>query len=115
MEGVMGVGGYVMRRANGDLFAVDVRGETLIPIWSSVEAVARYKALNPELMFFWPVKLNETIANRVIGGAGKQGESGFFLLSEDTPDADLNEGRRVALEELFPRGSKSVQSAPAHV
>ena len=33
---------YVMRRANGDIFAEQVNGNLVIPVWSSKDEVARY-------------------------------------------------------------------------
>lgn len=105
---------YVMRRANGDLLAVEIQGKLRIPVWSSEEAVARYRALNPELVCFWPVTLNESVADRVTRGLGSEGTTEFFLLSETAPQADLEDGRPVSCQELFPGSSQSSQSASAH-
>lgn len=102
---------FVMRRANGDLFAEQIQGELHIPVWSSKEAVARYKARNPELMIFWPVRLDRRLIQRISAGAEKP--AGFFLLSEDAPDAYLDDGRPIAIEEIFPEVEAVSQSASA--
>ena len=96
---------YVMRRANGDLFTQEVEGRTLLPVWSSREAVARYKERNPELMIFLPTRLDQKLWNRFASGLGREGVADFFLLSEDAPDAYLKDGRPISLEEAFRESS----------
>jgi hypothetical protein len=41
------------------------------------------------------------------------GTTEFFLLSENDPDAQLDEGRPVKLEELFPEGLINSQTVQA--
>lgn len=101
---------FVMRRANGNLFTREINGELVIPAWSSRDATARYKERNPELMTFLPARLDRSTIKRVTGGNGTEGIAKFFLLSDGAPDADLDEGRVVTLEELI-RGDQT--PAPA--
>jgi hypothetical protein len=104
---------YVMRRANGDLLAEQIDGKLVIPVWSSGEEVARFKARNPELMIFLPVRLDRSLIKRMKSGLLDVGTTEFFLLSENDPDAQLDEGRPVKLEELFPEGLINSQTVQA--
>jgi hypothetical protein len=104
---------YVMRRANGDLFTEHIDGRMQIPVWTSLEAVARYKERNPELMTFLPARLSRSLMKKIESGLGREGAKEFFLLSESTPDGYLDDGRPISLEELFPEGE--ITSQPAHL
>lgn len=103
---------YVARRANGDLFAEVIDGRLQIPVWTSLEAVARYKERNPELMTYLPARLSRPLVRKIESGLGREGTSELFLLSEDAPDAYLNDGRPISLEEIFPEGE--ITSQPVH-
>jgi hypothetical protein len=96
---------FVMRRANGDLFAERIDRRLCIPVWEGREEVERFKAHNPELMIFLPTPLRRSLVEKA-----KTGEEGarFFLLSQDAPDAPLDKGREITPEELF-----TAQSATA--
>jgi hypothetical protein len=96
---------YVMRRANGDLFTVEAEGERRIPVWPSKEAAARYKARNPDLMVFFPALLDRSILLRAAAKPESAAPPRFLLLPEDSPDANLYEGRLVAVEEVFLEGA----------
>ncbi|MEW6207558.1 MAG: hypothetical protein AB1631_04275 [Acidobacteriota bacterium] len=89
---------FVMRRANGDLFAERIDGRLCIPVWAGREEVERFKAHNPELMIFLPTPLSHSLVEKT-----KLGEEGarFFLLSQDAPDALLDKGREITPEELL--------------
>jgi len=82
-----------------------------IPVWSSQEALARYKERNPELMTFLATRLTRSLINRLGSRLTGEGAAGFFLLSEDDPDADLDDGRPVSLEEIFPESEHIQQPA----
>jgi hypothetical protein len=103
---------YVMRRANGDLFREEVGGKLTIPVWSSMETVARYRERNPELMLFLPERLDRSLMKKIMSNLGTEATE-FFLLSENAPDAYLSDGRPITLEELFPE--EQVTSEPAHL
>ena len=102
---------FVMRRADGDLFTEEINGKLTIPVWSSEEALARYKERNPELMTFLAARLTRSLINRPGSASTKEGTSEFFLLSEDDPDADLDDGRPISLEEIFPESEHTQQPA----
>ncbi len=93
---------HVLRRANGDLFTEEVGGRLYVPVWSSGEAALRYKERNPKLLIFFPVRLDRRLIKRLASEFGGEGSVGFFLLSDDDPDADLSDGRPISLEEIFP-------------
>ena len=88
----------VMRRANGDLFTEEVNQRTVIPVWSSRDAVARYRERNPELLTYLPARLNDALLRRI--RQRQDAHATFFLMSEDAPDANLKRGRVVAFDEL---------------
>lgn len=106
---------YVMRRANGDLFTEEIDGRLQIPVWVSLEEVARYRERNPELMTFLPARLSRPLIRKIQSGLGREGTSEFFLLSEDAPDAYLNDGRPISLEEIFTEGETASRPAPLQV
>lgn len=106
---------FVMRRANGNLFTREINGKLVIPVWSSKEAIARYKERNPELMIFLPAQLDRSTIKRVTSGVEAEGTTQFFLLSDDAPDAYLDEGRLIAPEEITSRGQTASPVAQAQV
>src|SRR5215216_3423380 len=103
---------YVMRRANGDLFTAEIDGRSQIPIWISLEAATRYRERNPELMTFLPARLSRPLMRKIQSGLGREGTKEFLLLSGDAPDAYLNDGRPISLEEIFPEGENTSRPAP---
>ena len=106
---------YVMRRANGDLLTEEADGRLQIPVWTSLEAVARYKERNPELITFLPARLTHSLLRKIQSGLGREGTKEFLLLSEDAPDAYLNNGRPISLEEIFPEGETTSRPAQLQV
>lgn len=106
---------FVMRRADGDLFIEEINGKRVAPVWSSEEGLARYKERNPELMTFLATRLTRSLINRLESGQTGEGAIGFFLLSEDDPDADLDDGRPISLEEIFPESEHALQPAQLQV
>ncbi len=106
---------FVMRRANGDLLTEEINGKLVIPVWSGREAVARYKERNPELMIFLPARLDRSTMKKGTSGRGAEGTTHFFLLSDDAPDAYLDDGRLITLEEGFPEGQIASPAAQAQI
>lgn len=106
-------GKFVMRRANGDVFTEEIDGKLRVPVWSSELALARYKERNPELMIFLPARLTRSLLDKVRGKLDKEGIPEFFLLTEDAPEADLEMGRPITLEEIFPGSERIPQAARA--
>ena len=104
---------FVMRRANGNLFTEEIDRKLRLPVWSSEEAVLRYKERNPELGVFLPQRLNRALLKNLAVSTPTEAMPEFFLLSDEDPDADLEDGRSVSLEEIFPEGEGAPQSAGA--
>jgi hypothetical protein len=95
---------FVMRRADGDLFTKEVNGKVIVPLGSSEDALARYKERNPELMTFRPTRLTRSLINQIGSGLAAKGTTGFLLLAEDDPGADLDDGRPISLEGITLEG-----------
>jgi hypothetical protein len=91
---------FVMRRADGEPFTEDINGERVVPLCSSAEGLARYKERNPELLTFFPARLTPSLLNKIRSGVAGAGTSGFLLLGDDDPDADLDEGKPISLEAI---------------
>jgi hypothetical protein len=102
---------FVMRRANGDLFTREINGKLGIPVWSSEETLARYRERNPELMTFLATQLTRSLINKVQNRLGNEGTVEYFRLAEDDPDADLEDGMPISLEEILPGGGRTLQPA----
>ncbi|HMG34451.1 MAG TPA: hypothetical protein VKM94_10970 [Blastocatellia bacterium] len=88
---------YVLRRANGNLFTHRLGDKEVIPVWSDRQSVDRYKERNPELMIFFPARVNQRMLVRL---KSVSSSAEFFLLSSDDPSADLEDGRLVTPEEI---------------
>lgn len=91
----------VTRRANGDLFTEDINGRPCIPVWSSRDAVTRYRERNPELLTYLPARLDNSLIKRIVSEPNKERHTTFSLMSVDAPDAYLNRGRLISLDELL--------------
>ncbi len=92
---------FVLRRANGDLFSEEIGGKVRIPVWSSAEAVQRFKVHNPELLIFLPTRLTAALAQKSKSRFGADANLEFFLLSDETPAAELDEGTTMNAAEMF--------------
>jgi hypothetical protein len=106
---------FVVRRANGDIFTEEIDGKPTIPVWSSVDAIERYKERNPELITFIGAPLTRSLIGRIGNVLAAEGTPRFFLLAEDDPDADLDDGRPISVDEIFPQGEHSPTPAQLHV
>lgn len=106
---------YVMRRANGDLFTEETDERLIIPVFKNVEAAARYRERNPELMTFLPMRVNRPLISKLIGRLGSERTAEMILLTEDDPDADLTDGVPVPLEEIFPEGDNTPHPAQIRI
>ena len=104
---------FAMRRANGDLLTGEVGGRVRVPVWTSQNAVARYKARNPELIIYFPVRLDRSLLKRITAGSPIPYAPEFVLLSEDDPDASLGGGTPVLLEEMLPDDSMTADCVHA--
>lgn len=104
---------FVLRRANGDLYTEQAGEELRVPVWSSRESVERYRERNPALRVFFPARLERRLLTKALGGNGARRDAAPFLLSEDSPDASLSDGRTVGIDELLPAVGDSIETATA--
>lgn len=97
-------GVFVMRRADGTLFTEERNGRSTIPVWESEETLARYRERNPEFITWFPARLTRTMLERM---QASQDASELFLLGGDDPSAELDDGRPVSLQEIFPEKDRT--------
>jgi len=88
---------YVMQRANGDVFSVDVHGRFRVPLFNSSSDAFLARLRNFGMLLFKPVQLNAALLKELVpvGGAA---EVDFWLVSD--PLINLNRGRLVQPEQL---------------
>jgi len=86
---------YILRKANGDILTVDVKGKQYIPVWDSEIGVRRSKRANPDLIVYVPAPLDR----RLIKQKFPNPDVPFFLV--DSRDPDLQTGREINWSELF--------------
>jgi len=101
---------FVMRRANGDLFTEQVGGRPVVPAWKGLEALARYKERNPELLIFLPKRLDQPVVDRL---TKSETPTELLLFSGDDPDADLEDGVAISLEDALSMNDHRTEAARA--
>jgi len=94
-----------MRRANGDLLTEDIGGKQYIPAWTSIDALLRYKERNPRLMIYLPRHVDRLLLTKVAAGSDAGPPAQFFLLSDDSPEADLSDGTPVSVDDVLSRAA----------
>jgi hypothetical protein len=91
---------YLMRKANGEPFWLELDGNRYLALWPSHQAALRYKAKNPELVVFLPAKLDRNWAIRLrqmaIGETMR-----FWLLDEEDPSASFESGRIIEWPDIL--------------
>lgn len=92
---------FVMRRANGDLFTEQIGGKLCLPVWPGEEAVMRYRERNPQLGVYLPQRFSRALLKNLAVSSETETMPGFFLLSDEDSDADLEDGKQVSLEEIM--------------
>lgn len=88
----------IMRRANGELFTLTIKGHEYLAVWSSTQSAIRYKTRNRELLVFLPASVASPFGQKSLGLLRKA-NLGLFLLMDDG-HARLNAGRKISWEEL---------------
>jgi hypothetical protein len=88
----------IMRRANGELFTLTLKGQEHLALWPSLESAARFKARNPELLAFVPAWVASAFGQERL--AHLQKENMGLLLLTDTGDAHFRDARKISWEEL---------------
>ena len=88
----------IMRRANGELFTLSLKGQEHLALWPSWQSALHYKARNPELLVFVPASVASAVGQKRLAPSQEEG-MGLFLLT-DTGDAHFRDGRKISWEEL---------------
>ncbi len=88
----------MMRRANGELFTLTLKGQKYLALWPSLESAVRFKARNPELLAFVPAWVASAFGQKHL--AHLQEENMGLLLLTDTGDAHFRDARKISWEDL---------------
>ena len=86
---------YILRKANGDILTIDVKGKEYIAVWDSETGVRRSKRANPDLIVYLPAPLDRRLIERTLPNLNVP----FFLV--DSRDPDLQTGREISWDQLF--------------
>jgi hypothetical protein len=103
----------IMRRADGRLFTLEVKGQEHLALWPSLQSALRYKKRNPQLLIFIPASIASPFGQKSLIPLRKE-NMGLFLLV-DAGGAHLSDGRKISWEELETRisGASSALNLPA--
>ena len=107
---------FGMRRANGDWFVLDVSGQTRVLVFRDLAVAWRARAINAELMLFWPTPIDEKMLSE-FATADQGRPASFWLIDEEDPAADLQKGHPLeymqiaTLERLTELPLKPVEKA----
>ena len=82
---------FGMRRANGEWFVLGVSGQTRVLVFRDLAVAWRARALNAELMLFWPTPIDEPML-REFATADQERPASFWLIDEEDLAADLQKG-----------------------
>src|SRR5437868_14701790 len=88
----------LMRRANGELFTLTLKGRAHLALWRSLQSAFHYKARNPELLVFSPAAAASPFGQKSLA-ALQRADVGLFLLT-DTGRARLSDGRPISWEAI---------------
>ena len=90
---------YGMRRADGGWFALEVKGETRVPVFRSPEGAWRARAKNPELLLFRPALLDGRALDDLATADGGR-PAAFLVVDEEDTAAVLTHGLPLEFEQL---------------
>jgi hypothetical protein len=88
----------MMRRANGELFTLMLKGRAHLALWRSLQSALYYKARNPELLVFSPALVASPFGQKSLTALQRE-DVGLFLLT-DTGRARLGDGRQISWHEI---------------
>jgi hypothetical protein len=88
----------IMRRANGELFTLTLKGREHVALWPSLKSAFHYKYRNPELLVFSPASVESSFGQKSLAPLQRR-DIGLFLL-KDTYDAQFRGGRKISWKEL---------------
>jgi hypothetical protein len=97
----------IMRRANGELFRLRVKGQEHLAVWPSLESALRYKKRNPALLVFIPAAVASPFGRKSLIRLREE-NLGLYLLV-DGGGAHFSDGHQITWEEVEP--SLAAQSA----
>jgi hypothetical protein len=106
----------IMRRANGELFTITIKGREHLAVWPSLNGALRYKTRNPELLVFVPALVTSPFGQKSLAPLRKENMELFFLT--DTGSSRLRDGRKMSwqeLEESLPASSPAAVVDPTRV
>ncbi len=88
----------IMRRADGKLFTLTIKGKPHLALWPSLQSAMRYKKRNPELLIFIPASVASPFGQKSLIPLRKE-NTGLFLLM-DAGSAHFRDGHKISWEEL---------------
>ena len=88
---------YAMRRANGDVFALDNKGRFCVPLFHSSRDAMTARMRNGDMLLFKPVAINARLLREL---APKAGSNNVDLLLVKDPLRSLKRGNPVDHAEL---------------
>jgi hypothetical protein len=88
----------IMRRADGKLFTVKVKGQEHLALWPSLESALHYKKRNPQLLIFIPASVASPFGQKSLIPLRKE-NMGLFLVI-DAGGSHLSDGRKIGWAEL---------------
>ena len=90
----------IMRRANGELFLLLVKGRKHLAVWPSLESALRYKKRNPALLVFIPAAVASPFGRKSLFPLRDE-NLGLYLLI-DAGGAHFSDGHQITWEEIEP-------------
>ena len=100
----------IMRRANGELFTVTLKGQRHLALWPDLEGAVRYKARNPDLLCFLPALASSPFGKKSLAPFRK--ENLGLLLFTDNGSAHFRGGQKMSWAELEIGLSAASQPSP---
>ena len=88
----------IMRRADGKLFTITIKGQEHLALWPSLQSAMRYKKRNPQLLIFIPASVASPFGQKSLIPLRKE-NLGLFLLM-DAGSAHFSDGHKISWEEL---------------
>jgi len=88
---------YAMQRANGDVFALDVKGRFCVPLFHSSGDAMTARMRNGDMLLFKPVALDARLLREL---RPKDGQNNVDLLLVKDPLRSLKRGEQVDHAEL---------------
>jgi hypothetical protein len=89
---------YAMQRANGDVFALDHKGQFRIPLFHTSRDAMTARSRNLDMLLFKPVMLNAGLLLELVP-RGEGNDVELWLVKD--PSISLKHGRVVEHEQLL--------------